>query len=1122
MNPLPPQVRANQLRAADPDSSVWVAANAGSGKTHVLTQRVLRLLLSGVAPDSILCLTYTKAAAAVMRDRVAKSLAQWAVLDEAKLATELADLCDAAPSAGTLRRARTLFAHALETPGGLKIQTIHAFCESVLKRFPLEAGVPLGFEVLEDYQRGALILKARESVLAGGLNGDPQVADAVESLFELFSDGQLNQAIEGALSQARKLRPVLRDRARAKANLLAEVGSGRSRRAIEHAITNERLMDASEIAALLAAGPGKTLEVKLRSLPAHPAPRVLLDTFLTQARTVPKSLVRKEARKLYPELADLADREAARLEGLAMELRHAELIERSNALLDVLGAISDRYEAEKEARALLDFDDLIEHAVRLFENREVGDWVRYKLDAAITHILVDESQDTNPEQWRAVDALVDEFFAGQSAVERPRTLFAVGDVKQSIYSFQGAEPTIFVESGRRYMLRAEQVSMRFDRVPLHISFRTLPNVLAAVDRVFAAPEKQMAVLESEFIHESARADAGGMVTLWPPVQEQDPVIETGQWPLEVNRGFRSAPRQVAERIAREIKRWIAEHRPLGSRKRAVRADDVLILVQIRGALFRELIRALHREGLPTPGADRLDVTNHIGILDLMALGDVVLNPDDDLQLAGLLRSPLFDLSEDDLFAIAAPRGKDVRLWDALRASGLLPARMAYNELEALRSRLDVDRPFEFYARVLYAGDGLRRFHSRFGNEIDDVFAEFLDLALEHEQSEQPSLQGFLAAMRSRDVEIARELSERGGGVRVMTVHGAKGLEAPIVILADAATKPMGSQLTSVVHIDPVKHLFVHASREDTHVAETDHYRTAYKAAQMAEYWRKLYVGMTRAEDELYVTGTLTKTGKTEGTWYEAIEQALRPEAEEIDGALIYPRDRPAPAAATGDAGGVASGTPLSLPPLPAHKPVEVVRPSSAYTPADVERVYESAAEAVADADAARRKGIALHALLQHLGRVPETERHAVAAKALGALLPEHPESHEELARRAIGIMTDPRHAEIFGPDSRAEVPFLVTGQRRGTPIRLAGRIDRLVVTPEKVMIVDFKSDANVPLNAASVPAAYLTQLGLYARVATLIFAPRAIEASILWSSPELLMNLPARALMEATEGFTVG
>lgn len=1129
-NPLPARVRAFQMQAADPAASVWVAANAGSGKTHVLTQRVLRLLLSGVAPDSILCLTYTKAAAAVMRERVARDLGRWAVMDEATLISALTDLCDAAPDKAALRRARTLFAQALETPGGLKIQTIHAFCESVLQRFPLEAGVPFGFEVLEEHERYDLILKARESVLAGGLGGDPEVAEAVETLFELFSDGQLNEALQSALGQSRKLRPILRDRPRAKANLVALLRPGRSRKTIEAAITGERLMGAVEIGDLMAAAPGKVLEEKLRAInPVHPTARNLLDTFLTQGtRTVPKSLVRKEVRQLYPALADLAQREAERIEGLCRELRRAELLERSHALIDVLGAISDRYEEAKRVRGLLDFDDLIEGAVALFENQALGDWVRYKLDAAITHILVDESQDTNPEQWRAVAALVDEFFAGAGAVERPRTLFAVGDVKQSIYSFQGANPETFILSGRDYAERAVAVGMQFARVPLHTSFRTLPGILAAVDTVFAGPDKKKAVLEDLIEHKTARAEDGGTVTLWPPVQEQEPAVGDNEWPLEVNRGYQSAPRQVAERIAAEIKGWITTGRPLGPRPRPVSADDILILVQMRGALFRELIRALHREGLPTPGADRLEVTSHIGILDLLALGDVVLNPRDDLQLAALLRSPLFDLSEEDLFSIAAPRDKDTRLWEMLEASPLLGARTAFSELQRWRDRLDFDRPFEFYAHVLYGGEGLKRFHSRFGNEVDDVFAEFLDLALEHEQSEQPSLQGFLAAMRSRDVSIARELSEKGGGVRVMTVHGAKGLEAPIVILADGASKPQGSQVRSAVHIDVDRHLFVHASKSDSHTEETEPLGEAYETAQLEEYWRKLYVAMTRAEDELYVTGTLTRARKAESqlkdSWYQAIRDALEPQSEVLDdGTLIYPRERPRPPVVNAAEAPAATGGTLTLAALPAHRRREIVRPSAAGgKAATAERALATTAEVAIDAETARKRGIALHALLQHLGRVPREMWEAVGLNALGSIAPEIEAQHVALVAKAVSILSRPELAEVFGPGSRPEVPILAKGVREGKPILIAGRIDRLVVDQARVMVVDFKSDAVTPGTFDAVPPSYLTQLSLYAMVASQLFPGRTVAAAILWTQLESLMLLPQDRLATAREGFTTG
>jgi ATP-dependent helicase/nuclease subunit A len=714
-----------------------------------------------------------------------------------------------------------------------------------------------------------------------------------------------------------------------------------------------------------------------------------------------------------------------RLAGLWPLYRRACLIERSEALLDLLGAIVGRYEQEKRARSRLDFDDLIERMGALLGRSEQAEWVRYKLDSGITHILVDESQDTNPEQWRVVEALRAEFFAGEGAVERPRTLFAVGDEKQSIFSFQGAEPSLFGEFGRRFEREAVAAGKPFAKVPLHTSLRTLPGVLTAVDRVFADPELRQAVLsEDEAVgHQTARAEGGGKVTLWPPVTELGDNFDPERWPLEPLSRLQSAPRRLAERIAGEIRGWLDTGRALGPRGRAVTAEDVLILVQSRSALFTELIRALSQKGIPTPGADRLPVTTHIAVLDLMALGDVLANPADDLQLAAVLRSPLFDIDEGALYAIAAGRPQSQTLWRALQASPLPAGQAAFARLEGWRSRLDFGRPFEFYATVLYREGGLRRFHARLGGEVDDVLAEFLELALAHEQSPSPSLQAFLAEMRVQDVSIKRELAEPGSGVRVMTVHGAKGLEAPIVILADAASKPGANQLPPVFLSDaPGGALCVHAPRKEQHTPETLVLRTEAAGKAEAEYWRKLYVGMTRAEDELYITGYLTRQPGAGRTWYAAVAAALAAEAAtEADAAgsvtaLVFPA---AAAGTTGRAANPATALrragPLELPALSRPEPVPVVTPSTAHEAAPG-RVLESAAEAAAGAEAARRGGLALHALLQHLPQVPRALWPQVVEKALAELLPEAPERHAGLGRKAIAILDNPGFARLFGPD----------------------------------------------------------------------------------------------------------
>lgn len=1139
LKPMPEQIITSQRAASDPERSVWVIANAGSGKTYVLTARVLRLLLGGVPPEQILCLTYTKAAAAEMRGRVSERLARWALAGDAALIEELTQLSGSPPTSGMLLRARSLFAQALETPGGLRVQTIHAFCEAVLHRFPQEAGVPFDFTVLEEHERDSMLLEAREAVLAAGLNGGAH-AGAVETLFDFLSDFQIETAIIEALGQQRTLRRVLQDPETAKRNLRTElrVGAGALRDAVLTEIAEGYGPTATDHSAVFELCPpdpdGDDFADRLARIDLdRPDWEQLFDTYLTKEGTARKTLLKKQIAVLIPEAMQRLTAESLRLEKMALALTRAELVERSEAMLEIIGAIAAAYEGKKRARSLLDFDDLVEKLGTLLSDEARGIWVRYKLDSGISHILVDEGQDTNPQQWAVIKALVAEFFYGESAAQRARTLFVVGDQKQSIFSFQGADPVEFVEGGREIHYTARSVQLEVAPLRLRHSFRTLPNVLEAVDRVFERPDLRLGVLEEDTPvgHLTARAEGGGLVTLWPPLRETEEQVDPDNWPTEPPlQQTQSAARRVAEKIAREIKGWIDSGRALGPRGRAVRPEDVLILVQVRNVLFHEIIRALIQHGLPTPGADRLAVTTHIGALDLMALGDVLSNPADDLQLAALLRSPLFDISEDELREVAQPREDKSWLWHALRRPSSPSVKAAHDQLHEWRSRLDFDRPFNFYSDVLYRDGGLRKMRSRFGAEIDDVVAEFLDLALAHEQSPQPSLLGFLAELRSREVTIKRELGDASQGVRVMTVHGAKGLEAPIVILADAASTEVGRDRRSIYMSAGTQPMFFHASAERMHVGETLLYRDDAQAAQKAEYWRKLYVAMTRAEDELYVTGTLTKQGKLDGSWYEAIEQGLRPasevvrDAEGVETALIYPRAQ-AGAAAAASIGAMGTIAPLLLPELPTYRLRRIVRPSTAFAEGDPDHALDTPAERLGDPrdpEAARQEGVALHALLQHLTKVPSEAWPAVSAKALAVLLPVAPEMHERIARKAVSILTRLDLMHLFGSNSRAEVPILARGSRNGAPVLIAGRIDRVVVEPQRVLIVDYKSDAAAPSEVGGVPPSYLAQVGLYAQIAGQLFPGKTIDAAILWTSLESLMILPPAKLRQAISSFTIG
>lgn len=1130
---IPSDTARNQAQAANPQWSIWVSANAGSGKTYVLTQRVLRMLLAGVKPESILCLTYTKAAAAEMRRRVATALGAWAVMEPLLLEKELVKIEGDQLNDDMRERARTLFARALETPGGLKIVTIHAFCESVLHRFPLEAGVPFDFSVIEDEERERMLLQARERVLAEGLH----VEGAVETLFDTLSDSQIVSAIDAALGDGRKLKAVLRDVTLSKRNLRELIKVSQSARELTQAIIADRLIGRTELSRLFAICPptgGSRLEDKLAAVdPEAPDPEGWLRAFLTKEDTVPARFPVKAITTADPLLGEQLIAEAERLANLAQARRSATLIDRSEAVLDIVAAIAGHYENRKRAGSLLDFDDLVSRLANLFETQS-ADWVRYKLDAGIDHILVDESQDTNGEQWRVVKAITAEFFSGAGAVDRPRSLFAVGDQKQSIYSFQGAEPKLFGETGREYQRLAENVQAPFKPLPLHTSFRTLPEILEAVDLVTDAQHIQEALLETEKVHHNtARIMRGGSVTLWPPIQQAGEVPAGSEWPINAMETEQTAPRQVAMRIAREIDGWIKERRPLTGRGRPVGADDVMILVQARGALFSEIIRALRKLKIPTPGADRLNVTGHIAVMDLLALCDVLLNPADSLQLAALLRSPLFEVGEDDLFDLCRRDDRET-LWQALQTCTAPPCREAADRLHRWRSALDFERPFEFLAQVLYAEGGLKRFHKRMGPEVDDVFAELLALAIEHEQGTQPSLQGFVSNLRTRSVSVKRELAESGGGVRVMTVHGAKGLEAPIVILADASKKPLGQQISKPVYLraEAPGPLLIHASGTKSHVPVTLTHKQDIDGNISAEYWRRLYVGMTRAEDELYVTGALTpgtdRATQLAGSWYEAIETALRPLAESQpdeygrEVALVYPRERVPPIPARKDdlpSVKLQKGVELANVPEPVVPPI--VSPSTARGHLSPIEALDSLLERTRSPDQARREGVVLHALLQHLVPIEPALWPQIVPKALLALLPEAPEQHDALGAKAMSILGRPELMHLFGRNSRAEVPFLLHAKRDGEPIRLAGRIDRLVVDDTGVTVIDYKSDASVPLRPEDVPGNYRIQLGLYALVAGQLFPGRTVRATILWTQLETLMNLPPDLLAADTKGFTM-
>ena len=1090
-----------QNTAADPDKSTWLSANAGSGKTRVLTDRVARLLLHGTNPQSILCLTYTKAAATEMQNRLFKRLGAWSMLDDAELRDGLAELGEDAPP--SLDRARTLFARAIETPGGLKIQTIHSFCAALLRQFPIEAGVSPQFRELDDL--------ARRDIFSGILDELAEADTAsLAAVTRHYSGESLIDLAISVAGAAEKFLPT-NSRMRSKSEIFRALGANSK-------ATPESFLESvfqpgdwgfiKSLPPLFAQSDKSTdnsLGEWMADLPDAASYSTLQgfeDKFLFGAKanapfaaktgSLPTKAFKEGLFQTHtPHLHAIMERlEINRQPRLAFDAAQKTLILHSFAA-DLIPA----YVAEKAARGVLDFDDLILKARDLLTKEGLA-WVLYRLDGGIDHILVDEAQDTSPAQWEVIKALSAEITGGYGPrADERRTIFAVGDKKQSIYSFQGAD-------ARQFDLTADEFAAKLEnaeplaREELIYSFRSSPAILDAVDATFTASAEG---LGGRIEHKAFNATLPGRVDLWD-LQPLPDKADDLDWHDPVDRMSSQSPtvllaKRVAEKIA-EITKTVSIKDDRGHIRPAT-AGDVLILVQGRGPLFDNIISACKTAELPIAGADRLKVSAELAVRDLLALLSFLALPEDDLSLATALRSPLFGWSEQDLYTLANSRLG--YLWQALREKSE-NSRGTFERLTRLRKDSDFQRPFELLETILTVHGGRKALMSRLGPEAEDGINELLNQSLAYEQSEVPSLTGFLTHASAADVEIKRQSDTSGGLIRVMTVHGAKGLEAPIVFLPDTMRDERPSTDAFLTNEDGLPIWNVSRDLSPDSIASA---KDAKSQADAEERQRLLYVAMTRAKNWLIVGGVEKLKGDGDTRWHQTVGAGLTAAGAQrvidTDGQEIlrlesgdWPEHRLPEKSETEtvlDPIPTMYSTPVkSLPAKP--KPV---------SPSDLEGAKVILGEATdQDSDAAKRRGTQIHLLLEILPGLPVESWDAAAKR----LLPDA-DSAPLLAEAGRVIQAYP---DLFTPDSLAEVN--VTAQLPTLNAPLSGTIDRLVISPQRVLIVDFKSNQTVPSTAEATPEGLLRQMGAYLEAVEQIYPHHRIDLAILWTTRPLVMDIP--------------
>jgi ATP-dependent helicase/nuclease subunit A len=1141
--PIPRATQDAQARASDPELSAWVSAHAGSGKTHVLTQRVVRLLLEGVPPSRILCLTYTKAAAANMAARIHAMLAKWALLDDAALDAAVTAVAGPRLDAATRDFARKLFARAVETPGGLKIQTIHAFCERLLHRFPFEANAPAGFRVLDEIERAELLSRARRETLARAMRDGGALLEAARSVARETNATDFDGLIEELL-RARALLADAASEAGAKAlRRRLSLEAHETLASIEVEMLEGGLPIASwpEIARRLRQGSvndGKLAHQLNKAAALAPDAAALEDyllVFLTKELSPRGSdktkIITKGLCEADPALLELMEAERDRLAALLDKRNAGRALERSLALTRLGREIVAAYETLKSSRSLLDFDDLIAHARDLLR-RSNPSWILYKLDHQIGHILLDEAQDTSGEQWEILAALAEEF-AQEQKPSRRRTLFAVGDEKQSIYSFQGAAPEKFESMRRVFENRFKAAGLRFERVPLTLSFRSSPAILGTVDAIFASAENRRGLsfdpAEPPPEHIAWKNDAPGLVEIWEPIGPEKKETPA-DWRLPLDYVSEDDPAALcARKVAQKAKSLLNETEggwvegEVGPRP--IEPGDILILVRKRDVFFESVIRALKEEHIPVAGADRLDLASHIAVMDLCALGRAALLPQDDLTLATLLKSPLVGLDDEDLIALAPSR--DGALIDALRQSPEPAHQQAARQIDEWGQAAARLSPFDFYARALGAAGGRKRLVSRLGLEANDAIDEFLRLALAFEREEASGLVGFLAKIATLDISIKRDMEAAGGAVRVMTVHAAKGLEAKIVFLPDCCGAPSGRFDPKVFALDDdmaaaPSLLWSPKSKADPPAAARA--REKQRAAGQEEHRRLLYVALTRAEERLYVAGFHGERGMADGCWHAMIRSALADRLEELPDPLNAERrilrSRDPPAARPRDAAR-AQPEPIALPAFaltpapPERAPEPPLRPSSALAGAD-EALSFSADTATRSEAEALLLGRLTHAMLQHLPQLAREGRLEAALRFLALRAPGIDEPRREAAARAaLRLLDAPSLAPLFGPESIAEVDIVARIETPQGVREIVGRIDRFAVTESEIVIADFKTGRP---RANPLPSE-LRQLALYRAAAARLYPGKPARCVLIFTRDASVVE-PAASALDAALGET--
>lgn len=1091
-----------QHSAANPNESVWVEASAGTGKTKVLSDRVLRLLLNSETPhpERILCLTYTKAGAVEMKSRIFERLSEWSVISDESLQNNLAELFSGENLTFSElkkyeKRARTLFALLLDTAGGIKIQTIHSFCQDILSRFPLESGISPYFEVMETAEQTDILEQIRKKLIIEAEN-NPQSSAAKYMRFitENMKESNFSKMLHEIIENRTKLQNIFlhyTDFADFEQNLARKLRASPDKLLADfyNEFSNSNALLIRQIVDVLQHGTDKESKTaddlqKIIAFGLSAQNFLNLRKIVLTNENTPKIKGTKDSKKYNPQITEFGQILADNLNETLQKIARQKLFFSSQAVFGLAHKLFSAYAEYKQKRAKLDYEDLIFATNRLLSNSENAGWVLYKLDGGIDHILVDEAQDTSPEQWNIIKALSEEFFAGKGSKKEPCTVFVVGDRKQSIFSFQGADPQKMEEMSAYFSNKA---AGSFAKINLDVSFRSTSAVLEAVNKIFASPEANSGVVaQGEKVnHLPYRLGEFGKVEIWPLlIKEKTDEPEEEHSYLKQKKSL-SLKYQLAQKIVTKIKELM--QKSINS-PRPLHFSDFMVLVQKRAHFINEFIRACKEENVNVSGADRMKLTQQIAVQDLISLAKFLLLPNDDLSLAEVLKSPLFDLNDNDLFKLCYNRG-GANLWSRLKDFPQYAE--TYTQLQTLFNMVDFVRPFELFDYILTKMQGRKKFILRMGYEVEDALDEFMNLLLNFEKEHIPSMQNFAEWLEKHDLEIKREAKQNDvDAVRLMTAHGSKGLQARVVFLPDTSIDSAVKNEQKLL-IDETENTAYFPFNKDYYEENSQNLNKQSGLKEAEERRRLLYVALTRAEDELYICGYCSSAkGAPADSWYELCRSALENTGKKTpDGTIVYEMSGEIKAPKKAQNFAVNQDfSPQSWIYAEAKAETALSKPYTPSKPDDAEEA--DSVSPLADKGDYYKRGTFIHKMLQFLPKT--TENQLETAQKYLAQSDFSLSEQRQILNEVSAVLNNPDFAEIFGKYSRAEVPIM--GEVQGRII--SAQIDRLIILPDKIKIVDFKTNRRIE----EIPPSYVNQLKIYAELIGLIYPNKPVETYILWTN----------------------